>query len=61
MAHAATRANSQTIALLAGLVACTVATGATDEPASEARQADFREFVQAFSDNYAYLERSENP
>jgi carboxyl-terminal processing protease len=61
MARAATRANSQTIALLAGLVACALATGAADEPANVARQADFREFVQDFADNYAYLDRSEKP
>jgi hypothetical protein len=60
MTPAASRANTQTIALLAGLVACTLATGAADEPALAARQADFREFVQDFVDNYAYLDRDDH-
>ena len=61
MAHAAVRANSQTIALLAGLVACAPVASTAEEPTSAARQADFREFVQDFVDNYAYLDRGEKP
>ncbi len=61
MAHATAKAGLPTIVLLTILVGIHPAAAAPGELTLAARQADFREFVGDFTDNYAWLDRTEKP
>ena len=61
MAHATTRASLPSIVLLTILVGIHPAAAVSGELTLAARQADFREFVADFTDNYAWLDRAEKP
>src|SRR5712671_2727133 len=61
MAHATAKAGLPVIVLLAILVGIDPAAAVPAELTLAARQADFREFVADFTDNYAWLDRAEKP
>ncbi len=61
MAHATARADWPYIVLLTILAGIYPAAAVPDELTLAARQADFREFVGDFTDNYAWLDRAEKP
>jgi len=61
MAHATAKAGLPAIVLLTILAGIHPAAAVSGEPTLAARQADFREFVEDFTDNYAWLDRTEKP